>query len=278
MGRMEYAMDSLRLLCSTNRARVKELVEKISETNKKRQTLTIDTTVETIEKVKKTIGGKKLIFISDKKYNQGIIGLVAGKLVEEFYLPSIVVSEGEALSKASARSVKGFNIVDFIRLGSDFLVDVGGHPMAAGFTVETKKLIFIKNHLEKEAEKLVTQDLLIRELTIDFELPFKQINLEFVKELEKLAPFGPSNPTPVFLSKNLTIEDMRLVGQQGKHLKITLSDQKSGSKFGAIAFGFGKKSKTLKIGDTITIVYTLAINEWNGNERIEIKIKDLFRN
>jgi len=277
MGRMEYAMDSLRLLCTRDRIRAKELARKISETNRKRQVLTIDTTTEVINKVRKTIGNKKIIFIGDEEYNQGIIGLVAGKLVEEFYLPAIVVSKGKTLSKASARSIKGFNIVEFIRDCSDFLIDVGGHPMAAGFTVETGKIFLVKKKMEKLAEKMITADLLSKEMVIDSEISLQIINLELIAELEKLAPFGPANPTPGFLTKNLIIDSMRLVGSDGRHLKLSLRDSKTETKIEAIAFNLGKKAEELKAEDRVDVVYTISVNEWNGNRSPQLKIKDLLK-
>ncbi|OGH04022.1 MAG: single-stranded-DNA-specific exonuclease RecJ [Candidatus Levybacteria bacterium RBG_16_35_11] len=277
MGRIEYAMDSLRLLCTKNKARAKELSKAISETNRKRQTLTLETTTEIIGKVKKAIGNKKLVFVSDEKYNQGIIGLVAGKLVEEFYLPSIVVSKGETVCKASARSIKGFNIVDFIRCSSDLLVDVGGHPMAAGFTVETNKLLLLQSKLEKLAQKMVLPNLLKKEIIVDCEIPLTLIDLKFVKELEKLAPFGPSNTTPTFLTKGLTVEDIKLVGVDKRHLRLVLIDQKTGTRSYSIGFGLSEKAKNIRIGDKVNVIYTLSVDEWNGNQRIQMKIKDLFK-
>jgi len=275
MGRMEYAMDSLRLLCTFSKVRAKELAEKLGNTNRTRQNLTEETTLLALEEARATVGNKRLVFISSEKYNQGIIGLVAGKLVEEFYLPVIVVSKGKKLSKASARSISGFDIVEGIRSFSSLLVDIGGHPMAAGFTVETKKLNLLQKKLENLAEKTITPDLLIKEIKIDCEIILKAVNLELFEELEKLEPFGLGNPTPTFLSIGLTVQDMRLVGADGKHLKLLLKDGKTGTIVNAIAFGFGKKTKELKIGDKVNVIYTILRDEWNGNRRIQLKIKDL---
>ena len=121
---------------------------------------------------------KNLIFIADESYQQGIVGLVAGRMVEEYYLPSIVISKGEKFSKASARSVKGFNIIEFLRSASDLLVDVGGHPMAAGFTVETAKSGILKKNFLKAAEKLLKKEHLERILRIDCEDTYGIINLD----------------------------------------------------------------------------------------------------
>ncbi|MEK9178697.1 MAG: single-stranded-DNA-specific exonuclease RecJ, partial [Patescibacteria group bacterium] len=161
MGRMEDAMDSLRLLCTKNPKRAKELAKKLSETNRMRQNLTLDTFFHAKSQVDRKIKNK-LLFVYHETYQQGIIGLVAGRLTEEYYLPSIVISRGKLLSKASARSVSGFNIIEFIRSASEFLVDAGGHPMAAGFTFETKNLNKIEKKFQELAKKAIKKELLLR--------------------------------------------------------------------------------------------------------------------
>ncbi len=291
MGRLEHAMDSLRLLCTTNAQRASDLAERLNLTNKERQQLTMDSFIHARDLVGKK-NSKKLIFIADKLYEPGVIGLIAGKLTEEYYRPAIVVSRRENYSKASARSVSGFNIIEFIRLSSHLLVDAGGHPGAAGFTVETEKIGELQALLEKIAEKQVRNDLLVRKLKIDCELDLDLINAQLFDSINKLAPFGYGNPEPVFLSKGVTIVSMQIVGQDGKHLKIRLrviptrSDLDIASnqgrtlnagEIGGIMFNFDS-SKNLKIGDIADVVYSISQNEWNGNKRIELKIKDLRLN
>src|SRR3989344_1736930 len=281
MGRLEYAMDSLRLLCTKDLKRAEALTEKLGSTNKRRQELTISAFEHARLKITNLPAGKaglksqipKLLFIAHESYQQGVIGLVAGRLVEEFYRPSIVLSIGEKYSKASARSIPGFNIIEFIRGASDLLVDAGGHPMAAGFTVETSKIAVLEKKFEELAVKLLDTEKLKRILNIDLEVLLSYINFEFYKKLQKLAPFGIGNPTPVFLSKNLTVEDMRLVGNDGLHLKLRV--QKDGKYFDAIGFGLGDRADEVRIGSKIDLVYTIEENEWNGNNRLQLKIKDL---
>src|SRR3989344_5211292 len=281
MGRLEHAMDSLRLLCTKNPKRAEALAKKLGSTNKRRQEMTIETFEHAKSKIKnqsiqqaqdKKSKIKSLIFIAHESYQQGVIGLVAGRLVEEFYRPAIVLSIGEKYSKASARSIKGFNIIEFIRTASDLLVDAGGHPMAAGFTVETDKISVLEKKFEELAVKLLDTEKLKRILNIDLEVLLSYINFEFYKKLQKLAPFGIGNPTPVFLSKNLTVEDMRLVGNDGLHLKLRV--QKDGKYFDAIGFGLGDRANEIRIGDKIDLVYTIDEDRWNGNSRIQLKIKD----
>ena len=290
MGRLEYAMDSLRLLCTNNRERAEDLARLLGSTNRERQELTLQTVlhakdyVESEKRKAKSEKLKSLLFVSHQTYEQGVIGLVAGKLVEEFYRPSIVVSIGEKYSKASARSIGGFNIIEFIREHSSYLVDAGGHPMAAGFTVETTKLTELQKKLEDRAEFVLNKDLLIRSIKIDCELPLSAINFSLYESLQKLAPFGMGNPEPTFLSKNVSVEDVRWVGQEGKHLKLVVSSQKSDVKLNGIAFGMGETVK-IHIGDRVDIVYTIDENEWlarrslgeggNGEKRLQLKIKAL---
>lgn len=272
MGRLSSAMDSLRLLCTTSIKRAKDLASLLSSTNLQRQEITGEILTNAKLKAKeKTL--KNLIFIADKSYQQGVIGLVAGRIVEEFYLPSIVISKGEKLSKASARSVQGFNIIEFLREASDLMVDLGGHPMAAGFTVETEKLELLEKKLYEKAEKLISKDHLERILSIDLEIMDNNINLELFAEILNLYPFGMANPEPLFVTKELKISDLRVIGKEGKHIKLRLISV-NGISFEAIYFGAGQNNK-LKLGDNISAVYNLSINEWNGNKNLQLIIRDI---
>ncbi|OGH11643.1 MAG: single-stranded-DNA-specific exonuclease RecJ [Candidatus Levybacteria bacterium RIFCSPHIGHO2_01_FULL_36_15b] len=275
MGRIGSAMDSLRLICTRNNERAKILANSLGKTNLQRQELTIDTLNHALHGAKKNLLNN-LIFIADKSYQEGIIGLVAGRLVEEYYLPSIVISKGKVYSKASARSVFGFNIVEFLREASDLLVDVGGHPMAAGFTVETKKLEELEKFLYKKASKLLNKDHLERKLNIDLNLPEDLISLDLYSAIQKLSPFGMANPEPLFLTENLNVADIKTVGKDGKHLRLGLKSEK-GKYFESIAFGIGEKN-SLVIGDKVSVAYTLSLNEWNGNKKLQLKIKDIKKN
>lgn len=274
MGRLESAMDSLRLICTKDHNRAEMLAGKLSQINRQRQQIT----QETVLHARTSLGDislvslKKLIFISHETYQQGVIGLVAGKLVEEFYRPAIVIAKGEKLSKASARSIHGFNMIEFIRNASEFLIDVGGHPMAAGFTVQTDKISLLQAKLEKLVEDVIKEEHLLRTLRIDCEIDLSAITNSFYQVLSRFEPFGMTNPQPVFVSKNITIEDMRLVGKDRTHVKLRLVSPQAS--FDAIAFGMGTRSDELKIGNTIDIVYTIDKDTWNGNNKLQLKVKD----
>ncbi|OIP58130.1 MAG: single-stranded-DNA-specific exonuclease RecJ [Candidatus Levybacteria bacterium CG_4_10_14_0_2_um_filter_36_16] len=270
-GRMEHAIDGLRLICTTDKNRAAILAKKLNETNKDRQILTEEMRLHAEEISEKISTSEKIIFVYDKSYNQGVVGLVASRLVEKHYRPSFVVSVGEKLSKGSARSIKGCNIIEFIRKFQHFLIDTGGHPMAAGFTIETSKIEIFKKALEEHGKEIIKDEQLIKSLDIDLEFNFNQITFEMFESIQKLLPFGMKNPEPVFLTKNVTVSDIKTVGKDGKHLKLLL--EKNGKKILGIWFGNGKND--MKIGKEVDVVYTIDSNYWNGESKLQLKIKDV---
>jgi len=274
MGRMGHALDSLRLLCTSCNDKAKQLASKLGLTNKERQLLTEETVRHARNLFLSQYGEvvPNFIIIDHESYQEGIIGLVAGKLVEEFYRPAIVISRGEIYSKASGRSISGFNIIEAIREHYDLLVDAGGHPMAAGFTVETIKIEQLKEKLIQSAQKSLTKESFNKVLKIDMEIPPQIISEKLYDDVQKMSPFGIGNPEPVFSGK-VQVKDVRLVGNEGKHLKLTLSDGRN--IFSAIGFGLGNFFEKAKPGTEVNIAYNIFLNEWNGNKKVELKVKDI---
>lgn len=273
MGRLLHGIESLRLLCTKNTKKAQEYSIQLSDTNKIRQDLTQQTTQAAKDYFSNGGSKSRIVFVSHKDYNQGIIGLVASRLVEEYYLPSFVLSIGEEFSKGSARSISGVNVIELIRSVSHTLVQAGGHPMAAGFTVETKRLEEFKAALEQKALEVVTDDLLKRMLLIDLTLNPSLIKSELYEQLHKFSPFGMGNPEPTFLTKNFEILDFKACGKERNHLSLKLRSDMNF--FSAIAFGFGELADKLSIGDEIDVVYTIAEDTWNGNKKLQLKVKDL---
>lgn len=273
MGRMMHALDALRLICTNDKERASGLARQLSEVNRDRQEKTMEATYLALEMVKAE-KQTKLIFISHPKFQEGIIGLVAGKLVEESNLPAIVVSVGEKMSKASARSISGFNIVEMIRRGEDLLEDIGGHPMAAGFTVATRHIKSLKNKLTQIANEELKNKDLAREQKIDMVIPFARINWELYEAVQKLMPFGMGNPEPVFASKNVEVVGCKGVGKDKKHLKLRLKDEYK--YLDAIAFNFGDFFDRINPTDKIDIAYKIKPDDWNGNNRLQLDIRDVI--
>ncbi len=272
-GRLDHAIDSLRLICTKDPQRATTLSQKLSSTNLQRQKLTIDS----FDHAKNELLARKsegLIYIAHESYQPGVIGLIAGKLVEQFYRPAIVISKGELVSKGSARSVSGFNIVEFIRLGKKHLIDIGGHPMAAGFSLKTENIEALEEALSKIAKKTLLKEFLVRKLRIDCELPINLIDQDLYIDLQKLSPFGPGNPEPVFMAKSVLVDSMQFVGKESKHLKVSFSD--GNKRIDAIAFNFDNLEEIV-VGDEVNIAYSITNNVWNGRSKIELKLKEIAR-
>lgn len=268
-GRITHALDSLRLLCTNNLTRARNLAESLGRTNKERQLLTQEA-AQHASSISVNLSAK-FIFVHDKSYNEGIIGLVASRLVEAYYRPSIVVSVGDTHSKGSARSVKGFNIIEYIRTFDKFLVNAGGHPMAAGFTIKTENLEQFRKELVDKARDSVSDTLLKKTINIDMELKFSDIDEELYKTINQLSPFGMANEKPIFLSKSVVVDNLQFLGKDRKHIKMYLSQDKK--KIEALYFGVGELP--IHIGDKINVVYSIDKNEWNGVSNLQLNIKDL---
>lgn len=277
MGRMEHALESLRLICTPKSDQAKNLATKLGVTNRDRQVLTQETTKHARELVLANFGQNlpKLIFLSHRTFQEGVIGLAAGKLVEEFYRPAIVISEGEVYSKASARSVNGFDIIKAIRAHSNLLVDAGGHPMAAGFTIETAKLELLKTRLQELAEKGLDEQKLIKTLKIDCELPLEDLTMDLYQKIVEFRPFGIGNPEPVFASRGVKITEARTLGAEGRHLRLRLVSPNRSVTFNAIGFGLGSLLNSLSFDEPIDVAYNLKLNRWNGEIRLELKLRDI---
>lgn len=271
MGRLMHAIDSLRLLCTKDRLRAKELAKLVSKTNLERQSI-VDEVILSVRKEAKNFSDG-IIFISGENYHEGVIGLAAGRLVEEFYRPAIVVSVGKELSKGSARSINGLNIIELIRKEEKMLEAHGGHTMAAGFTIKTSKLDKFYKRINKSAKGILSEEMLNRKLKIDCEIKLDSINWELSKRLKEFEPNGLGNPQPTFLTRGVEVIDARLLGKDKKHLKLKL--RKKNKFIDAIGFGLGEDFGDLERGENIDLVYGIDENEWNGTKSLQLKIKDL---
>lgn len=272
MGRLVQAVDSLRLLCTKNKKKAEELAKHIGHVNRERQKIVEKVVLHAREK----LGGEikdSVIVLAHEEYHEGVIGLAAAKLVEEFYRPVIVFSKKKDISKASARSISGFNIIEAIRKLENLYIEGGGHPIAAGFSIETLKIEEFTRKINEVAQPLLTDDILSRKLKIDLELNFDQLNWQLYNTLESFEPTGLGNPTPTFVSRNVEVAGARVVGRDAKHLKLRL--RLNSIVFDAIAFGFGSLLSSFTPDKPIDIVYTFEDNFWNGSKSLQLKIKDI---
>lgn len=268
MGRIEHGIDSLRLLCSKNLKQAEKLAQLLSTTNTKRQGLTIAAIDEAHAQVKME---ELIVVINSDKWHEGIIGLVASRVAETQYRPTIAISKGPQISKGSARSIAGFNIVEAIRSSSEYLIDAGGHPMAAGFSIKTQHIEAFTKSINVYAQKNLSPHLLKPSLTIECELDQEDINFENLDLIKTFEPFGVGNPRPLFLTKKLLIEDIKPVGRENRHLKLLLSGKS------AIGFNMGAKRYDLRPGNLLDVVYSIDEDNFNGKGKVQMKVKDFRR-
>jgi len=263
MGRLEHALDSLRLLCTTDPVKASQLAQILDETNRSRQDLTMSSFLT----AQSSFAGSelpKLLIAASPDYSPGIIGLIAAKLVEKYHHPAIAISVGETESKASARSVPGFHITHHLQSASHLLVSVGGHEMAAGFTVQTARLPELTQFLVSTAETAISPDLLVKKYRIDAEIPLNTVSFELYRRLAEFAPFGLGNPQPTFSSREISLSGFKRIGKSGQHLKF------SAGPHSAIAF-----NNPVQPQDTADIIYTVGVNTWNGRDTLQLVVKDI---
>lgn len=268
MGRIEHGLDSLRLLCAKNLNQANKLAELLTRTNSRRQDLTTRAIESAIDMVEKDV---LIGVVAHHQWHEGVIGLVASRLVETYHRPMIAISLGQTFSKGSARSIPGFNIVEAIRSSAEFLVDGGGHPMAAGFTIKTQYLETFKQNITKYARENISDDLLQKRIEVECELDRRDITKQNYQITSRFAPFGVGNPQPLFLTRGMMIEDVRAVGAQNQHLKLQVDG------LGAIGFNMGQLLRELRPGYIVDLVYSLAEDNYSGKSQIQLKVKDLAR-
>ncbi|KKP47758.1 MAG: Single-stranded-DNA-specific exonuclease RecJ [Candidatus Woesebacteria bacterium GW2011_GWA1_33_30] len=266
MGRLSHALDSLRLLCTRDTKKAETLAKVLSETNIERQKIVDDVLVKAIQLVT-----EEKVVVIEGDYHEGVIGLASGKITEKLYRPSIVLSHGEKVSKASARSISGFNIIEAIK-ETGLILEGGGHPMAAGFSIETSKISEFRTKINKLSQDKLTDEILEKKLKIDLELDFENIDNDLVKALESFEPTGYGNFSPVFMTEGVKVVEIKPVGSDGKHLKLKLSQ--NGIVFDAIWFSFSK-SLALIPNSSVNVAYTIETNTWNNHSQTQLKVKDI---
>jgi single-stranded-DNA-specific exonuclease len=270
-GRLAHAKIAYQLLETKYPAEAERLAGELDRLNRERRQLTLETQERARQLVMETAGDAPLLFAAAPDFLAGIVGLVASRLVDEFYCPAVVVEVGKKISRGSARSIPEFHVTRALDECAGMLVRHGGHAAAAGFTVANENL----DRLAAELRRLAAEQLAGIELTpilsVDVEVSLPQISGELQRELARLEPCGYANPAPLFLSRNARIRSQRAVGNEGKHLKLVLFDGRI--TWDGIAFRQGEWAG--KLPDRVDIVYRLEANEWNGRRRLQLNVQDV---
>ncbi len=272
-GRIEDAHHSLTLLVEKNLNEIESSARKLHAINQNRQ----DVTLEMFELAAgiNDANMPKVLISHDEKYHEGIIGLVASRLVQKYYRPSIVMSVEDGYAKGSVRSVSGIDIISMLQKFSDLFVNVGGHPMAAGFTIDLKNLDVFKEKFTLFCNEEIDETLLVPVLDVDAEFTDGLPSLTEVENLDKLKPFGIGNNEPKFLSKGMGITQTNWVGGNKQHLSLKF--YKDNEYYKAIYFNAFDKPENfdLKLGDVVDVVYKLKKDSYNGNDNLNLIVVDL---
>jgi single-stranded-DNA-specific exonuclease len=269
-GRLDDAGTSYKLLLTQDRKEAASLVSELEEKNAKRQRLTAELLERAREKIVAAGTDSPLLMTGDEDYPAGVMGLVAGKLSEEFYRPVILFRYGAETCRGSGRSIPEFDLMAALSDCRDLLSNFGGHTKAAGFNVPASNLQQFQKQLSSLAESKLSGLDLRPHIDIDAEVPLSGLTGETIEQIQRLAPFGSGNPVPTFVSRNVEILDMRYIGSRNEHISLKLRQE--GIIWDAIGFRFGDRAQ--EATGFIDIAYNLNIDRWNGAERLRLKLID----
>ncbi|MEL6305142.1 MAG: single-stranded-DNA-specific exonuclease RecJ [Bacteroidota bacterium] len=274
-GRMKHGQHAVELLLEDDVSKARETAAQIEQFNSDRRNLDSQITEEALHQIQ-TNGEEeqRTTVVYDPKWHKGVIGIVASRLTETHYRPTLVFTKSGDKLAASARSVKGFDVYHALEACAEHIEQFGGHKYAAGLTLEPDSYDAFKQKFESVVSESIDPSLLQREQHIDMEIDFSQISPKLLRILKQFAPFGPGNMTPVFMARGLQDTGYgKCVGEGDKHLKLAIAQ--NGKVISAIGFGLGKMLDTVKSGRTFDAVFSLEENEWNGTTSIQLKLRDI---
>ncbi len=275
-SRMTHAEKALFLLDEEDRVKARDMALDLEDQNSNRQKETQQMVSEADKIVQNAFKDKNFIFLVNENFPIGTIGLVAGRVADKFKRPTAVLKKEKDESKGSFRSIPQINIIEQIENCSELLVKYGGHAQAAGITIKNENLEKFYEKMSRNIDKELEGIDLSPEISVDMELSPKDIDFDLVEDLKKMEPFGQGNREPVFMLKNLTIQDLKWLGNGEKHLKLFLQPGDGSPKlFEAIGFSMLDRFSDIKVGEKINLLFNLSQDEWNGNKKIQMKIIDL---
>jgi single-stranded-DNA-specific exonuclease len=274
-GRMGDAKDAVKMLLSDEVVLADEQSTFINGQNTERRSFDQNITAEALAIIEQSdvLMNRKTTVVYQNDWNKGVIGIVASRLTETYYRPTIVLTESNGNYTGSARSVAGYDLYEALLSCSDLLIQFGGHKYAAGLTIKPENLTLFSDKFEQVVSSTISPNLLIPEIKIDCELNLAQIDAKFYRILLQMAPFGPQNMAPVFISKGVTlVGPAQTVG--AKHLKLSIKQQNSAI-FECIAFGLAEFESILEPNQKFDVCYTIEENVWKEKRRLQLNIKGI---
>ena len=279
-GRIKHGNEAVALLTEYDLDQAEFFASEIEQYNSDRKDLDKQITVEALSQIEENNEKQKFTtVVYSENWHKGVIGIVASRLTETYYRPTIVFTKSGDKLAASARSVKDFDVYNALEACAEHLEQFGGHMYATGMTLKEENYATFKNAFEKEVEKTISPDLLIPEISVDAEIELSDINEKLIRILNQFEPFGPQNMTPVFMTKGVKDTGYaKGIGQNEEHLKLFVKQSRSfGSSegFGAIGFGLGNKLELTKNQNPFDMAFCIDENEFNGNVTVQLRLKDL---
>ena len=275
-GRIEHGNKAVELLVQQDFSIAKEKADYIDSHNFTRKELDKSITQEALSMI---VPNANSTVVCSEKWHKGVVGIVASRLIETYYRPTIVLTESNGILTGSARSVSGFDVYNAIEACSDLLEQFGGHKYAAGLTLKKENLTPFIQRFEQEVSTTITDEMQIPKINIDLEIPIEDINMKTHRIIEQMAPFGPSNSRPVFMIKGVIDNGSgRLIGQDKNHLKLAITDTDNSNTLDGIAFGMSDYFSTIKDKQPFDLCFVLDLNEWNGTSSLQLRIKDIRNN
>ncbi len=275
-GRLESALDALHLLLTRDVFQAGLLAQRLDSQNRQRQALTLSVQAEAERIALERAGGEvpPLLFAVHPEFNVGVVGLAAARLSERHYRPAIVACQGAETTRGSCRSIPEFHITQALDQCADLLLHYGGHAAAAGFTVHNRNLPEFMERMNLLAAKALAGKDLRPTLWADVEIPLDNMGVEVWKQIQYLQPVGYGNREATFVSRGVRVRQVRAVGGKGEHLKLTLEDER-GVLWDAIGFRLGELTREIAMGDRVDVLYTLEVNEYNGQRSFQLNLKDV---
>lgn len=275
-GRMKHGQHAVNLLTETNRAQAERFATAIEKFNTDRKGLDKEITLEALAQIRQNQEeGKFTSVVYKDSWHKGVIGIVASRLTETYYRPTLVFTKSGDKLAASARSVKGFDVYNALQGCSEHIEQFGGHKYAAGLTLLEEKYTAFKNNFEKVVSETIDPALLIPEIKIDAHIDVREVTPRLLRIINQFAPFGPGNMAPVFMAERLRDTGVaKVVGADGKHLRLSITQEGVGP-VGAIGFNLGDKLDIVTGMKPFSAVFTMEENNWQGNVSLQLKLKDL---
>ncbi len=271
-GRLDTAMTAYHLLTTRDITEASHLAQELQAINSQRQALTMEAVQIARERALSDAGADlPLIFDAGPEFLSGIVGLVAGRLCEEFYRPAVVIEVGEEESRGSCRSVPEFDITHALDQCADLLVRHGGHAQAAGFTIRNENIPLLREQLMARASEALGGQDLRPSLDIDAEVPFDYLTMDLAKLFQQLEPTGAKNSAPVLATRHVHVAEFRRVGNEGKHLKLKFSNGLT--HIDGIGFKLGDWAEHMP--SYVDVAYHLEVNEWNNHVKLQMNVQDL---